>query len=66
MLQMNKLNQTLQKAISISSTILGSLFFFGLIGYFLSKKFDNELWLIYLLIIGAFIGLYELYKQIKK
>lgn len=34
-------------------------------GYFLSKKFNNNLWLL-LIILGAIVGLYELYKQIRK
>ncbi len=63
---MNKFNKNLQKAISISSTILGSILLFGIIGFFLKNKFDNLLWLIVCLILGAVIGLYEMYKQINK
>ena len=62
---MRKYNRSLQKALSISSTILGSLVLFGGTGYFLSKKFNNDLWLL-LIIVGAIVGLYELYKQINK
>ena len=62
---MRKYNRSLQKALSISSTILGSLVLLGGTGYFLSKKFNNDLWLL-LIIVGAIVGLYELYKQINK
>lgn len=63
---MNKFNKNLQKAISISSTILGSILLFGTIGFFLKNKFDNPVWLIVCLIFGSIIGLYEMYKQINK
>ena len=63
---MNKFNKNLQKAISISSTILGSILLFGIIGFFLKNKFDNLIWLIVCLILGSIIGLYEMYKQINK
>tara|TARA_B110000263_G_scaffold221953_1_gene210740 strand:- start:1537 stop:1728 length:192 start_codon:yes stop_codon:yes gene_type:complete len=63
---MNKLNKNLQKAVSISSTILGSILLFGIIGYFLKNRFDNSILLIVCLISGAIVGLYELYKQINK
>ena len=63
---MNKFNKNLQKAISSSSVLIGSILFFGLIGFWLQKKYNNEIWLIGCLILGAFFGLYELYKQIKK
>ena len=61
---MNKNNKNLQKALSASSTLIGSLLLCGLIGYFLKIKFDNFLWVVIFLILGAIIGLYELYKQI--
>ena len=63
---MNKFNKTLQKAISTSSSLLGSLLFFGVIGYFLKNKFQNDYLLIIFLLLGAIIGLYDLFKQIKK
>ena len=63
---MNKLNKNFQKAISSSSTLVGSLLFFGIIGFYLSNKFNNRFWFIGLLIFGAVFGLYDLYKQIKK
>ena len=62
---MNQYRKTLQKALSISSTLKGSLLFCGIIGYLLKIKFENVLWLVVSLIIGAIVGLYELYKQIK-
>ena len=61
---MNRHNKTLQKALSVSSTLIGSLLFCGFIGYFLKNQYDNFLWLVVFLILGAIIGLYELYKQI--
>jgi len=63
---MNQFNNGLQKAITAASTLLGSLSLFGIIGYYLSNKFDNNFWFIGLLIFGSIIGLYDLYKQIKK
>ena len=38
---MSKFNKNLQKAISISSTILGSILLFGVIGFFLKNKYDS-------------------------
>ena len=63
---MNPFNNSLQKAMSASSTLIGSLLFFGIFGYYLSIKYQNKFWFIGLLILGAMIGLYDLYKQIKK
>ena len=63
---MNKSNKNFQKAIAASYTLLGSLILFGGIGYFLKIKLKNEYWLTGCLILGAIIGLYELYKQIYK
>tara|TARA_B100000579_G_scaffold56823_1_gene40517 strand:- start:637 stop:828 length:192 start_codon:yes stop_codon:yes gene_type:complete len=62
---MNQYSKTLQKALSTSSTLIGSLLFCGIIGYLLKIKFENVLWLVVFLVIGAIVGLYELYKQIK-
>ena len=62
---MNRYNRSLQKAITISSTMLGALVLSGGVGYFLSKKFNNDLWLL-LLILGAVVGLYEINKQINR
>jgi len=63
---MNKFNKKLQKSVSASSTILGSILLFGIIGYFLKNKFDSPILLTACLILGAIVGLYELYKQINK
>ena len=63
---MNKFNKNLQKSLAASSTLVGSLFFFGILGYYLTEKFNNQLYLIILLIIGAIVGLYDLYKHINK
>ena len=63
---MNKYNKSLQKAITASYTLLGSLSFFGFIGYLLNKQFSNLFWLIGCLIAGTLIGLYEIYKQINR
>ncbi|MAZ61047.1 MAG: hypothetical protein CMG50_02580 [Candidatus Marinimicrobia bacterium] len=63
---MNKFNKNLQKALSISSTILGSILLFGIIGFFFKNKFDNSIWLVACLITGSIVGLYELYKQMNR
>ena len=44
-------NKNLQKAISASSTLIGSILFFGIIGYYLSNYYENKIWLIGLLIL---------------
>ena len=55
----------LQRAIGASSTIIGSLALFGIIGYWLDKKIGDEyFWLIIGLVLGVVIGLYELGKYI--
>ena len=54
-----------QKAISVAYTLLGSVLVLGGIGYYLSTKYNNMIWLITLSILGVVIGMYELYKQIK-
>ena len=63
---MNKFNKTLQQAIVASYTLIGAIFFCGIIGYYLSKHFDSLIWLFGGLLVGSVVGLYELYKQIKK
>ena len=63
---MNPFNKNLQKAISASSTLIGSILFFGIIGYYLSNYYENKIWLIGLLIFGSVFGLYDLYKQINR
>ena len=59
-------NKNFQKAITASYTLVGSIIFFGALGYILKIKLNNETWLIVCLILGSVIGLYELYKQINK
>ena len=61
-----KPESNLQKAIIAGSSMTGYLFTFGLISYMLSKKFDNSFYLIAGLILGAVLGLYEVFRQIKK
>tara|TARA_Y100001968_G_C18937688_1_gene517233 strand:+ start:246 stop:437 length:192 start_codon:yes stop_codon:yes gene_type:complete len=63
---MNPFNNSLQKAMAASSTLIGSISLFGIIGYYLSNKYDTNFWFIGLLIFGSIIGLYDLYKQINK
>ena len=59
-------NKNFQKAIAASSTLVGAIILFGIIGYILKIRLNNENWLPGCLIAGAVIGLYELYKQINK
>ena len=63
---MNKFNKNLQKAIAASSALIGSVFLFGVIGFWLQSKYNNDFWLIMCLVLGATFGLYELYKQINR
>ena len=62
---MRKPDTNLQKAMSASYTLLGSILILGGIGYYCSNKYNNILWLISLLILGLIVGMYELYKQMK-
>ena len=63
---MKKYNKSLYKALSISSTILGSLMFCILIGYIIYQKTNNKIWFLFLAFIGIIIGLYEAFKQMNK
>tara|TARA_A100001015_G_C14683451_1_gene591659 strand:- start:24 stop:215 length:192 start_codon:yes stop_codon:yes gene_type:complete len=63
---MSQFRSNLQKAISASSTLLGSILLFGLIGYYLKYEYKNDIWFISFLILGSSIGLFDLYKQISK
>jgi len=63
---MSRFRSNLQKAISASSTLLGSILLFGMIGYYLMNEYKNDFWFISFLILGSFIGLFDLYKQISK
>ena len=62
---MRKPDQNLQKAMSAGYTLLGSILVLGGVGYYLSNKYDNIVWLIGLLILGLIVGMYELYKQMR-
>ena len=59
-------NSNLQKAITAGFSMAGSLLVCGGISYIIANKYDNPLFLMIGLFIGAFIGLYEIYRQIKK
>ena len=61
-----KPGSNLRKAMIAGSSITGYLLIFGIAGYLLANKFDNQLYLIFFLIVGSFLGLYELFRQIKK
>ena len=61
----NKPDRNFQQAMSVAYTLLGALLVLGGMGYFLSNKYNNVIWLIGGLILGAVVGMYELYKQIK-
>ena len=63
---MNQFHNNLQKAITASSTLLGSILLFGVTGFYLSNRYNNKLWLICFLIIGSIVGLFDLYKQINR
>ena len=63
----NKNRKNIQKAIGASYSILGSLALFGIGGYWLDKRSGGEsFWLIIGLLLGTFVGLYELAKYILK
>ena len=62
---MQKPDTNLQKAMSAAYTLLGSVLILGGVGYYLSNKYNNIIWVIILSILGTIIGMYELYKQIK-
>jgi len=61
-----KTSSNLHKAIIAGSSMTGYLFTFGILSYILANKFDNNFYLIIGLIIGAVLGLYEVFRQIKK
>ena len=58
-------NSNLQKAMAAGSAMSGSLLLCGGIGYFLSHKYDQQLYLLIGLLLGVAVGMYEIYKQIK-
>ena len=59
-----KLPKDFQKNISTAYILLGSILGLGGMGYLLSEKFNNQMWIVSFLLIGAILGLYELYKRI--
>ena len=61
-----KLPENFQKNISAAYTLLGAIVGLGSLGYWLSMKYKNKFLFIFLLILGVIIGMYELYKQMKK
>ena len=61
-----KLPKNFQKNISAAYTLLGSIIGLGGLGYWLSIKYINEFLFILLLLLGVIVGLYELYKQMRK
>tara|TARA_Y100000588_G_scaffold322005_1_gene353711 strand:- start:186 stop:374 length:189 start_codon:yes stop_codon:yes gene_type:complete len=60
-----KLPKNFQKNISTAYILLGSILGLGIVGYILSYKYNNQMWLVSFLLLGTVIGLYELYKRIK-
>ena len=60
-----KLPKNFQKNISTAYILLGSILLIGGLGYFLSIRYNNEIWFVSFLIMGAIIGMYELYKRVK-
>ena len=63
----NKNQNSLQKAIGASYSIIGSLMLFGLGGFWLDKQSEGgNFWLIIGLLMGVIVGLYELSKIILK
>ena len=65
---MPKNNQNgLHRAIGASYTVLGSLAFFGFLGYWLDHRTGGgNFWMIIGLFLGVIVGLYELAKYILK
>jgi F0F1-type ATP synthase assembly protein I len=59
-----KLPKNFSKTITAAYTLLGSMLVFGGLGYYLSTTYDNNVWFMSLLMLGAIIGMYELYKRI--
>ena len=60
-------NNSLQKGIGASYSVLGALALFGFGGYWLDRYRGSEnFWLIIGLLLGVIVGLYELSKYILK
>lgn len=63
----NKSRSNLHKGIGASYSVIGSLMLFGLGGFWLDKQSEEgHFWLIIGLLIGVFVGLYELSKFMLK
>jgi len=63
--QKMKLPKNFSKTITAAYTLLGSLLVFGGLGYYLSITYNNNVWFMSMLFLGALVGMYELYKRIK-
>ena len=63
---MLKPDSNLQKAVVAGFSMSGSLLAFGIFGYIVSKKYDNQFFLLLGLIVGTAFGLYEIFRQMKK
>ena len=63
---MLKPGSNLQKAVVAGFSMSGSLLAFGIFGYMVSKKYDNQIFLLFGLILGTAFGLYEIFRQMKK
>ena len=63
---MLKPDSNLQKAVVAGFSMSGSLLAFGIFGYIVSKKYDNQFFLLLGLIVGVAFGLYEIFRQMKK
>jgi len=63
----NKSPNNLHKGIGASYSVIGSLMLFGLGGFWLDKQSEGgHFWIIIGLLIGVFVGLYELSKFMLK
>ena len=60
-----KLPKNFSKTITAAYTLLGSMLLFGGSGYYLSIIYNNNVWFMSMLFLGALVGMYELYKRIK-
>ena len=62
---MQKPDTNLQKAMSAAYTLLGAVLVLGGLGFSLSNKYNNVVWVITLSLLGLIVGMYELYTQMK-
>ena len=67
---LSALSDSFQKAapyINIVYTLMGSILMFGLLGWWLDKKFSMKPWLLLSgLFLGLVVGFYHLFKIVKK